>query len=58
MIRANYYLRIEATILFGFGRTEQPTPKPMNSLLAFSTQRRQLGHSGQTFAHVQRCNDR
>ena len=71
MIHTNYYLRILAAILFGFALAEQPSLKPVYGLLAFSTERRQRRqrrhsrdtaetqrrHSGQTSAHVQRCND-
>ena len=39
MIHTNYYLRIVAAILFGFTFAEQPSLKPVYSLLAFSTQR-------------------
>ena len=68
MIHTNYYLRILAAILFGFALAEQPSLQPVYGLLAFSTERRQRRHSGdtaetqrrhsgQTSAHVQRCND-
>ena len=54
MIHTNYYLRILAAILFGFALAEQPSLKPVYGLLAFSTERRQRRHSGDTAETQQR----
>ena len=57
MIHTNYYLRILAAILFGLALAEQPSLKPVYGLLAFSTERRQRRHSGDTAVRrLRMCN--
>ena len=59
MTRVNYHLRVVAAILFGFSHPEQPIWKCTVCYVIYTaaTAETQRRHSGQTFAHVQRCND-